>query len=37
MGLNPFRPQDSSLTDIAIVVVTLLVVVGLVAWAALSG
>jgi hypothetical protein len=37
MGFNPFRRQDRSIVDIAIMVVTLLVVAGLVAWAALSG
>ncbi len=37
MGFNPFRQQDRNAFDIAMVVVTLLVVAGLVAWAALSG
>jgi hypothetical protein len=37
MGFNPFRQQERSVVDIAIMAVTVLVVLGLVAWAALSG
>ena len=37
MGFNPFREQERNTADILMVVITVLVVVGLVAWAALSG
>jgi hypothetical protein len=37
VGFNPFQQHDRDLVDIAMVVVTVLVVLGLVAWAVLSG
>ena len=37
VGFNPFRPQTRTATDIVLVVVTVLVVVGFVLWASLSG
>ncbi len=37
MGFNPFRPQEKSVVDVIVVVTTLLVTLGLVLWALLSG
>ena len=37
MGFNPFRQHERNTTDVVIVVVTLLIVIGLVAWATFSG
>jgi hypothetical protein len=37
MGFNPFRPQSASIADVMIVAVTLLVTLGFVLWALLSG
>jgi hypothetical protein len=36
MGFNPFRPQRTSLVDVALVAGTILATVALVLWAALS-
>lgn len=37
MGFNPFRAQDKTTLDVILVVVTILIALGLVAWAAFSG
>jgi len=37
VGLNPFREQRKTAVDIILVVGTLIVIAGFVAWAALSG
>ena len=36
MGFNPFRSQRKDLVDVAMVVITILVAVALVLWAALG-
>jgi hypothetical protein len=37
MGFNPFRDHDRSAADVAAMVIALLVILGLLAWAIFSG